>query len=108
MEEKITLEDIEQYQHLINRVPAFLLGRMAKRNSSLVKKFESRVKSYIDNLSDNQRKKLDILLNADIDDLQNVMNEAYLKTGKKQFKILADPSNKDFINSNLDDVRRII
>ena len=108
MEDKITLEDIEQYHHLINKVPAFLLGRMAKRNSSLVKKFESRVKSYIDNLSDAQRKKLDILLNSDVGDLQNILNEAYLKTDKKQYKILADPSNRKFIELNLDELKKII
>jgi hypothetical protein len=108
MGDKITLEDIEQYQHLLNKAPAFLLGRMAKRNSNLVSKFESRVKSYIDNLSDAQRKKLDILLNSDVDDLQSVMNEAYLKADKKQYKILADPSNKEFIELNLDELRKIV
>ncbi len=108
MDEKITLDDIEQYQHLINKVPAFLLGRMAKKNSSIVKKFQSRVKSYIDKLGDSERKKLDILLNSDVDDLQDVLNEAYQKSGKKQYKILADPSNRQFIESNIEDLKKII
>lgn len=108
MDEKITLDDIEKYQHLINKIPAFLLGRMAKKNSSIVKKFQSRVKSYIDKLCDSERKKLDILLNSDVDDLQDVLNEAYQKSGKKQYKILADPSNRQFIESNIEDLKKII
>ena len=108
MDEKITLEDIEAYQHLLSKVPAFLLGRMAKKNSSIVGKFSSRVESYIDNFNDSERKKLDILLNSDVDDLQAVMNEAYEKTGKKQYKILADESNREFIELNIEDLRKIV
>lgn len=67
MEDKITLNDVEQYQHFLNKIPAFLLRIMAKRNSSIVKKFESRIKSHIVNLSDSERKKLDVLLNTDME-----------------------------------------
>lgn len=106
--DKITYNDVVEYQHFFKLVPPFLLERMAKKNSNLVKKFESKVKSYLNNLSDNQQKKLDIMLASDVDDLQAVMGEAYEKTNKKQYKILANPSYKEFIELNIDEIRKMI
>ena len=108
MEEKLTYEDVVEYQHFFNLVPTFLLERMAKKNSNLVKKFQSKVEGYLAKLSDNQKKKLDILLVSDIDELQALMDEAYAKTNKKQFKILANPSYKEFIELNIEELRKII
>ena len=106
--DKITYNDVVEYQHFFKLVPPFLLERMAKKNSNLVKKFESKVKSYLNNLSDNQQKKLDIMLTSDVGELQEVMGEAYEKTNKKQYKILANPSYKEFIELNLDEIRKMI
>ena len=97
-----------QYEHLFNLVPSFLLERMAKRNSNLVNKFQSKVESYLARLNDDQKNKLDILMVSEIDDLQGLMAEAYEKTDKKQFKILADPSYKEFIELNIDEVRKLV
>lgn len=108
MEEKITCDDVLEYQHFLKLVPPFLLGRMAKKNSNLVKKFESKVQSYLSNLNDIQRKKLHILLNSDISDLQAIMGEAYRKTNKKHYKILADPSNREFIELNIQELRKMV
>jgi hypothetical protein len=36
------------------------------------------------------------------------MNEAYIKTNKKQFKILADPKNKEFIKLNLAELEKLL
>ena len=108
MSEEITCDDVLEYQHFLKLAPPFLLGRMAKKNSNLVSKFESKVKSYLDNLSDNQRKKLDIVLNTDTDELQVIMDEAYRKSNKKQYKILADPKNKEFIELNIGELRKMV
>lgn len=105
---EITYNDVVEYQHFFKLVPPFLLERMAKKNSNLVKKFESKVKSYLANLSDNQQRKLDIMLASNVDDLQAVMGEAYEKTNKKQYKILANPSYKEFIELNLDEIRKML
>ena len=48
------------------------------------------------------------ILNSDVDDLQAIMGEAYDKTGKKQYKILANPKYKEFITSNIDEIRKLV
>lgn len=105
---EITCDDVLEYQDLFKLAPPFLLKRMAKKNSNLVKKFQPKVQSYIDDLDDNRREKLNVLLNSDIDDIQSLMDEAYAKTNKKQFKILADPKNKEFIQINLGQLREMV
>lgn len=107
MSDKLTCDDVMQYEHLASRVPAFLLGRMAKRNSNIVSKFESQVKPRIDNLNENHKHLLDIVLSSDVSEIQRVMDEVFEKTGKKQFKILADPKNSEFIEKNLDEIRKL-
>jgi hypothetical protein len=105
---EITCDDVLQYQDFLKLAPPFLLKRMAKKNSNLVKKFEPKVQSYISNLNDDHREKLNILLNMDIEDIQTLMGEAYAKTNKKQFKILADSKNKEFIQLNIDELKGMV
>lgn len=104
-EEKITYNDVKQYERYFTLVPPFLLERFAKRNSNLVAKFESKVESFLSNLNNNQKKMMDIVLNSEIDELQAVMKEAYQKSNKKQYKILANPKYKPFIENNLNQIR---
>ena len=108
MSEKIVLEDIKPYEHLFTSVPAFLLERMAKRKSNLVKKFESPVRSRLNSLNEHQRNKLHVVLNSEIRELQKIMDEAYKKTNKKQYKVLANPKYKEFIEYNLDELKKMI
>ena len=81
---------------------------MARKKSNLVKKFEPKVKEYLENLDSRHQEKLNILLNSNIDDLQVLMNEAYRKTNNKQFKILADSKNKEFIHINLEELKKLV
>ena len=108
MTDKITYDDVMEYTHLFTMVPSFVLGMMARKDSNLVLKFKSTSQSHMANLNDDQKNKLDIILNSDIDELQFVMDEAYRKTGKKQFKILANPKYKDFIQHNLSEIKKLI
>lgn len=108
MTDKITYDDVMEYTHLFTIVPSFVLEMMARKNSNLVLKFKSTIQSHMANLTDDQKNKLDIILNSDIDELQFVMDEAYRKTGKKQFKILANPKYKDFIRHNLSEIKKLI
>ena len=108
MSHKVTLADVMEYKHLFTIAPAFVLGAMARRNSNLVQKFKPSVLEYMGELTDDQKRKLAVILTSDIDDLQAVMREAHRKTGKKQYKILADPSNRDFIEKNLSELRKLI
>jgi hypothetical protein len=62
----------------------------------------------MDNLTLDQRNKLDIILSSDVDELQSIMDEAYLRSGKRQYQILANPNYKKFIVDNLDGLREMI
>lgn len=106
--EKITYDDVDEYNYLFTLVPSFVLERMARKNSNLVAKFKSTIQSYLYNLTSDQRNKLNIILESDVSELQDVMHEAYLKTNKKQYKILADSNYKQFIELNLDELRAMI
>lgn len=107
-ENRITYDDVKEYEGLFTLAPSFLLERFAKRNTNLVLKFKSPIQSYIDNLTQDQKDKLDVILKSDIEELQAIMDESYRKTNKKQFKILANPKYKHFINDNLDEIRNMI
>ena len=108
MEGKVTYDDVKEYEHLFTMVPSFVLERMARKNSNLILKFESTIQSHLTGLTDDQKSKLDIILNSDVSELQKVMDEAYRKTGKKQYKILANPKYKAFIQSNLSELKKLI
>lgn len=108
MRDKLTCDDVMKYEHLVSKVPAFVLEKMAKRKSNLVSKFESQIRPRLETLGDANREKLEVVLNSDVSDLQAVLNEAYEKSGKKQFKILANPKYAEFIEQNLDEVRKML
>lgn len=108
MEDNLTYKDVKEYEHLLTLAPPFLLKRMAKKNSNLVSKFRPKVQSYLNSLDENHKKKLDILLVTDVDDLQELLGEAYSESNKKQYKILADPKNKEFIELNLNELREMV
>ena len=107
-ENEITYDDILEYESLFSLAPSFLLESFAKRESNLVLKFKSTIQSYMNNLDNEQKGKLDIILDSDISQLQSLMQEAYQKTNKKQFRILANPRYKHFIDVNLDEIRKML
>lgn len=107
MSEKLSYDDVKQYEHLFSLVPSFMLERMAKKNRNLVDKFKSKIESKINSLSDTQRAKYDIILNSDVEELQAVMAEAYEKTDKKQYKILANPEYRKFIETNIEELKKL-
>ncbi|WP_407431877.1 hypothetical protein [Methanobrevibacter sp.] len=108
MQEKITYEDIERYQHLFKFVPAFLLERMAKKNTNLVLKFHSRIAAHLEKLTNHEKNLLNLILNSDIDDLQMLMEDAYGRSNMKQYKILSDPKYREFVELNIDELRKLL
>ena len=106
--EKITYDDVVDYNYLFTFSPSFLLERMAKKNSNLVKKFKSTIQSYMDNLTDIQCVKLNVILDSDVSELQAIMQEAYEKTNKKQYRILANPNYSQFIELNLNELKGMV
>ena len=108
MDEKITYEDVKEYENLFMLAPSFLLERFARKNTNLVSKFKSQIQSHLNNLDDVQRAKLNVILNSDVDELQAVMEEAYKKSGVKQYRVLANPKYNGFIENNLNELKKII
>lgn len=108
MSDKITYDDVREYENLFLLAPSFILERFAKRNSNIVSKFKSQIQSHLNNLTDEQRKKLDLILETPTSELQGIMNEAYMKTNIKQYRILANPNYKEFIENNLAEIRKLI
>lgn len=43
-----------------------------------------------------------------VDEIQQLMDEAYKKSNIKQYKILADKNSKKFIEKNLDELKKLI
>lgn len=107
-DDKITYEDVREYETLFTLAPSFLLERFAKRNTNLVAKFKPIIRNYMDGLTPDQKNKLDIILSSRTEELQSIMNEAYMKRNLKQYKILADPKYRQFIEDNLDGIRQMI
>ena len=108
MVDKITYNDLKEYDFLFTMTPSFLMGAVIKRNTNVVKKFNSTVKSNLDNLNEKQKKQLNIIINTDIEELQEVLEIAYKKTHKKQYKLLSDYKARDFIKLNLDELKKLI
>jgi hypothetical protein len=105
---KISYEDIEPYESLLAKAPAFALKGMIKRETNVVSKFKSQVVSRLPALTPENEAKLDAILNTPESELQEFMKEAYQKSGKKQYKLLADPKAENFIRKNLEEVRKIM
>ncbi len=105
---KLNYNDVREYESLFTLAPSFLLERFAKRNSNLVLKFQPRIEEFINNLSDYQKNKLEIIVESEIEDLQTIMAKAYLNSRKKQYRILANPKYREFIKINLDELRKMI
>ena len=107
-ENKITYEDIKQYEGFLKMAPSFLLERWAKKNTNLVSKFKSQIEPRILNLNEERKKKLDMVLNSEVEELQNILSDAYAQSNKKQYKILAKPKYKGFIEDNLNEIRKML
>lgn len=108
MDDKITYEDVKEYESLFKMAPSFLLERFARKNTNFVLKFQSQIQSHLNNLNPDQKDKMDLILRTDVLTLQHIMHEAYLKSKIKQYKILANPKYRQFVESNLAELRKMI
>lgn len=107
-DQKLTYADVKPYEKLFTMAPSFVLGVMIKKNTNLVEKFKPQVVKFMSNLNDKQKAQLELVFNSDVEDLQLVMKDAYKKTKKKQYKLLADPKNKNFIKKNINELKKIV
>ena len=108
MDDKITYDDVKEYESIFKMAPSFLLERFARKNTNFVLKFQSQIQSHLNSLNQDQMNKLDLILRTDVLTLQHIMHEAYLKSKIKQYKILANPKYRQFVESNLAELRKMI
>lgn len=107
-DEKITYDDIKEYEHLFTIAPPLILELMIKRNVNLVDKFHSAIVKYLNELTPQQKQKLNQVLSTDTESLQKLMFLAYKKTGKKQYYILANPANRNFVEMNINGIKELV
>ncbi len=105
---EITEKDVMSMMNFFTRVPPLMLKMVVNRNNNVVKSFESQIKDYYDNLSDEEIVKVRKVLEMPVGELQRILSHAYLETGQKQLKILANPKSRDFIEGNLKELKTLL
>jgi len=107
-EDKLTYEDIKQYEFLLAKAPSLLLGTMIRTNANLISKFESFITPRLQSLNEIHRKRLDMVLNSDVSEIQALLADAYQKSGKKQYKQLSEPKATKFIEKNIAELKKLL
>ena len=104
----ITEKDIMDVMDLFTKVPVILLKVAVSSNMNAVKRFEDQVMSYKTRLSPEEMEKIDLITKMPVSEIQRMLLSVYEKTGKKQFKVLADINAQKFISINLEELRKIL
>lgn len=107
-EVKITEKDVIEIMDVFTRVPPLILKMVVKGNKNVVKSFESQIKEYKSQLSSEELVKIEKVMSMPVPELQEILGRAYLQTGQKQLKILANPKAEEFIAGNLGELRKIL
>lgn len=105
---KIIYNDVLEYEFLFEMIPSLLLKTMIKTNANVVSKFETKIILLLGGLTHEQEEMLDSILNSSVVELQEVMCEAYDKTGKKQYKLLSEPKATKFIEKNIAELKKVV
>lgn len=107
-EENITEEDVMSVVDVFTRVPVVILKMVVSKNMNVVKKFESQIEDYKDQLSEEDTEKIKKVMEMPVPELQEILSKAYAKTGHKQLKILADPKAEPFITDNFRELKILL
>ncbi|NYB51577.1 MAG: hypothetical protein HVN35_03290 [Methanobacteriaceae archaeon] len=105
---EITEKDVMDLMDVFTRVPPLVLKMVVARNNNVVKSFESQIKDYFNNLTDEERIKVRKVMDMPVFELQDILRQVYLETGQKQLKILSDPKSHDFIEGNLKELEKLL
>lgn len=104
----ITENDVIDIMDVFTRVPPLILKMVVKGNKNVVKSFESQIIEYKNQIDSREIVKIEKVMEMDVPDLQEILRKAYLETGQKQLKILADPHAEEFIAGNLRELKKIL
>jgi hypothetical protein len=105
---EITEEDVIGLLDIFTKVPALILRGIVAGNSNVVKSFEGQIIEYKSNLSDEEIAKIKLVLEMPVSELQEILHRSYMRTGKKQLKILSDQKAEPFIKKNLKQLEAIL
>jgi hypothetical protein len=92
----------------VEQMPTFVINDYVSKKINAVEAYDDGIKEYKSQLTDEDLSKIRKLVETPIPELQNVMNELYLKTNLEQFKILADPSAEPLITINLVELKKVL
>jgi hypothetical protein len=73
-----------------------------------VESFKDQIKEYKSQLTEEDKEKIRRIIEMPIPELQNLLNECYLKTKLEQFKILADPKAEQFLTVNVQELKKVL
>jgi len=104
----ITEDDVIDVLDIFTRVPYLMLRGVVKTNKNVVKTFENKINTYNQGLSDYERKKIRVVCDMPVSELQIILGKAYDQTNKKQLKLLADPKAQNFIENNMNELKIIL
>ncbi len=105
---EITEEDVMGLMDQFTRVPPLILKMVVSGNSNVVNSFQGQIEDYKNSLSPEEMAKIEKVLEMPVEDLQEILRNAYQKTNQEQLRILADPKAKPFIQKNLQGLERIL
>ena len=106
--EQITENDVMKVMDIFTKVPVILLKGAISSNMNAVKRFEDQIIAYKTRLSPEEMEKIELVTKMPVPDIQKLLLNVYEKTGKKQFKVLADPKAEKFISINLNELKKIL
>ena len=107
-EENITEKDVMGIMDVFTKVPALVLKMVVSKNMNVVKKFESQIEDYKNQLSSEDSAKIKKVMEMPVPELQEILSKVYAETGHKQLKILADPKAEPFIEKNLQELKKVL
>jgi hypothetical protein len=105
---EIKEEDVKKVINAVQRIPPFLVNVYVDKDMNAVESFKDQITEYKSQLNDEDKIIIRRIIEMPITELQNLLNESYLKTNLEQFKILAEPKSEAFLTLNLKELKQIL
>ena len=105
---EIKEENIKKFINTVERIPPFLVNVYVDKDMNAVESFKDQIIEYKSQLTDEDKIIIKRIIEMPIPELQNLLNESYLKTNLEQFKILAEPKSEPFLTLNLEELKKIL
>jgi hypothetical protein len=105
---KIKENDMWKALRTVEQLPPFVVNKHVYLNINAVEEFESQIKDYKSQLTDEDLLKIKEIIEMPIPELQDLLDKLYLETDLEQFKILADSKAGPFIALNLQELKKVL